>query len=435
MAFQPLYGSNGAVGYGATVCNASPAGPPGMDPGMHTLPTAPPNFPGNVVGYEGTVIDSGHNIPPPPVAPQPFEPSPQTQEWRIPALSEEEGKEALLEYVSGKCCYSQKPVTELEFSDIKQLNTYRYHLETFTEQRSTAWESEPFDGMPENIIGPAPLPWSIAVDIPVMFAENEKKIPVPNTSSVKPCHNCLGMCRRPCSKCNAMGRVECSWCHGNGQQFDEACSHCSGQGQKRCETCNGNGQCPCKECKAKGQLKYFIMLTVTWKNITLDFVEETRSGFSTELLKHADGQEIFHDEQPMCCNLHPDEAALIWKEETQTQEEATRPINSVSSPHSRLPEGTTPVLDNPVTERSKVQPLDRFPNESIRNQSQAALSDHLTRIQTSRIVRQKHIVDLIPLTKFIYELKGKTHEFYVYGTERKVYAPDYPGNCKCCVIL
>uniref|UniRef100_A0A8C4Q6J0 Ssu-2 homolog, related sequence 1 n=1 Tax=Eptatretus burgeri TaxID=7764 RepID=A0A8C4Q6J0_EPTBU len=381
MAFQPLYGSNGAVGYGATVCNASPAGPPGMDPGMHTLPTAPPNFPGNVVGYEGTVIDSGHNIPPPPVAPQPFEPSPQTQEWRIPALSEEEGKEALLEYVSGKCCYSQKPVTELEFSDIKQLNTYRYHLETFTEQRSTAWESEPFDGMPENIIGPAPLPWSIAVDIPVMFAENEKKIPVPNTSSVKPCHNCLGMCRRPCSKCNAMGRVECSWCHGNGQQFDEACSHCSGQGQKRCETCNGNGQCPCKECKAKGQLKYFIMLTVTWKNITLDFVEETRSGFSTELLKHADGQEIFHDEQPM------------------------------------------------------VQPLDRFPNESIRNQSQAALSDHLTRIQTSRIVRQKHIVDLIPLTKFIYELKGKTHEFYVYGTERKVYAPDYPGNCKCCVIL
>uniref|UniRef100_UPI00359024BF protein SSUH2 homolog isoform X2 n=1 Tax=Myxine glutinosa TaxID=7769 RepID=UPI00359024BF len=357
------------------------ADPTGMDPGMHTHPTAPPNFPVNVVGYEGTMINSGHNIPPPPFAPLPVEPNSQAQEWRNPALSEEEGKEALREYVSGHCCYSQQPVMELQFSDIKQLNTYRYHLETFTEERSTAWESEPFNGMPENIIGPPPLPWSIAVDIPVMFQPDQKRIPVPNTSNVKPCHNCLGMCRRPCTKCNAMGRAECLFCHGDGQQFDEACRHCNGQGQTRCETCNGNGQCPCKECNAKGQLKYFIMLTVTWKNITLDFVEDKHSGLSPELLKDANGQEIFHDEQPM------------------------------------------------------VQPLSRFPSELICKKSQAALSDHLTRIQTARIVRQKHTVDLIPLTKFIYELEGKTYEFYVYGNKRKVFAPDYPATCKCCVIL
>lgn len=44
---------------------------------------------------------------------------------RIPSISEELAKEALIEYVASRCCYSSKPAKEMVFSDLHSLNTYR----------------------------------------------------------------------------------------------------------------------------------------------------------------------------------------------------------------------------------------------------------------------------------------------------------------------
>ncbi len=41
---------------------------------------------------------------------------------------------------------------------------------------------------------------------------------------------------------------------------------------------------------------------------------------------------------------------------------------------------------------------------------------------------------IIPVTEVVYENKGKTDSYFVYGFENKVHAPKYPDTC-CCVIL
>jgi hypothetical protein len=43
-----------------------------------------------------------------------------------------------------------------------------------------------------------------------------------------------------------------------------------------------------------------------------------------------------------------------------------------------------------------------------------------------------HTVFAIPVTLAKYKFKENEYQFYVYGTNNKVYAPDYPQKCCCC---
>ncbi|TRZ03606.1 hypothetical protein DNTS_018990, partial [Danionella cerebrum] len=64
---------------------------------------------------------------------------------------------------------------------------FQYRLETFTEARSSAWESEPHTGQsvdgPQN--GASPLPWHINVSYPPKFTDGIQKVRVPHSSFVK----------------------------------------------------------------------------------------------------------------------------------------------------------------------------------------------------------------------------------------------------------
>ncbi|XP_078466693.1 protein SSUH2 homolog isoform X2 [Lampetra fluviatilis] len=379
------YGAPSMAAYPPTFGSQDPmtGGEAGALPSMPSAPSAPPP---NMPGYEGTPMGPDHNVPPPDgMLPQPGpRPNGPPQTYSIPAISEEEAKEALMQFVSSKCCYSKEPVNGMVFTELLPHNTYRYHLETFTEERTTAWEHEPFSGNPSEAVHyePAPLPWDILVNTPSMFTPDKKKVPVPNTSSIRPCNDCLGMARKPCSKCTALGRVTCWHCNGSGRRMgDEMCTHCSGQGLTRCMTCSGSGQCSCHTCVGKGQLKFFISLTVKWKNELYEYVADEQTGFPTKLFKEANGQQLFVDEQP-----------LLW-------------------------------------------PLIGFPDPGITQASQNAISEMQTKFRTCRIIRQRHRVDLIPLTKVVYDWKGVSYDYFVYGTEKKVYAPNYPAKCSCCAIL
>ncbi|KAH3785511.1 hypothetical protein DPMN_163602 [Dreissena polymorpha] len=49
---------------------------------------------------------------------------------------------------------------------------------------------------------------------------------------------------------------------------------------------------------------------------------------------------------------------------------------------------------------------------------------------------QRHQVKIIPVTQALYKWKGAYSDFFVYGFEKKVYAPNYPQQCCCgCSIL
>ncbi|XP_053324965.1 protein SSUH2 homolog [Spea bombifrons] len=350
--------------------------------------TAPPaEFPGPLPGYESIFggDNGGKFLPPPPdMGPGPAPvPSSADSSWQVPSISNEDAKDALLEYVNGECCYGTTPVNEMAIQALKPYNTYRYRLETFTEARTCDWTTTPYTGQtldsPAN--GPAPLPWQIPVTAPPLFKDETKKTPVPHTSSVKQCPLCNGIGKIVCQKCHG-SRGQCSSCNGKGENSEkEKCHRCDGDGKENCSSCNNNNVQTCTTCNGKGQVVSFIELTVTWKNNVSEYIPDHNSDFPIDKFKEVKGDKIFTDEQMM------------------------------------------------------VPPLVNFPEASINQASQNCVQDHRNQyFTTCRVLRQRHSIEWLPLTKVEYTWKEKPYNYFVYGKEKKVYTEKYAQTC-CCVIL
>ncbi|XP_069499585.1 protein SSUH2 homolog isoform X5 [Ambystoma mexicanum] len=387
-AADPIYGSTNPL------LGADFPGHPGA-PGPYPPPvegsgaTAPPShLMDKVSGYEGisTGGNDGRYLPPPPPypgsGPGDAAPRPNVQ-WNIPSITEETAKHAFVQYAESKCCYKSAPAKEMVFRDFQPFNTYRYRLETFTESRSSEWKSVPYNGEVIHAYGtaPAPLPWDIAVKVPTLFKDGEEKVKVPYTSSVKPCQTCLSMGQTICQKCHGSGRVQCWVCNGVGRRMNDRCSHCNGMGNERCTTCHGNGRVTCTGCNGKRQLLFYIELKVTWKNNAQVFLADKTSAFPSDLFKKVTGKQLFTDEQFL------------------------------------------------------VYPLMTFPDASINQASQIAIQQHNTQFaSTSRILRQRHTIELIPLTKVDYIWKDISYNYFVYGVENLVFTEQYPAKC-CCSVM
>ncbi|KAM8930393.1 protein SSUH2 homolog isoform 2-T2 [Pelodytes ibericus] len=394
-AFQPGYPMNPGK---------PPYPPAGMNPAMAPMYYPPVNnatfadpqpFPGggpaapypDFTGYEGisTGGDGGKFLPPPPdMGPGPAPVAPATDHnWQIPSITKEDAKEALREYANGECCYGSGPVEEMEIQDMKPYNTYRYRLETFTESRSCELATEPFTGQtldsPAN--GPAPQPWQIPVTAPALFKDEQQKKHVPHTSSMKPCSLCNGMGKTVCQKCQGT-RGQCSQCMGKGENSEnETCDKCGGDGKEDCKTCNNSNIQTCPTCNGKGKVVSFIQLTVTWKNNISEFIPDHKSDFPSSKFKDVHGDKIFTDEQLM------------------------------------------------------VYPVYNFPDAAINQASQNCVQEHRSQYFTSsRVLKQRHGIEWLPLTKVEYTWKSKQYSYFVYGKEKRVHTEKYPDTC-CCVIL
>ncbi|KAJ8259300.1 hypothetical protein COCON_G00183120 [Conger conger] len=367
------YQSASGPGYG---------GPNGPQDGGASAP--PSDTMDTVPGYEGTGL-GGNDLPyqGPPQTPGPRMPGPQAGDWQIPSISEEVAREAFLEYAGSQCCYSSKPVKEMVFSDLQPHNTYRYRLETFTESRSTEWASEPYTGqVVDGFMGVAPGPWEIPVSFPTLFQKSKKEVRVPHTSSVKGCHTCMSLGKIPCKKCVTSGMVQCWVCHGSGRNADDRCHSCNGSGRARCTACSGVGSKACKTCKGRGQLLCFIKLVVKWNNNVFEKVVDKQSGLPMDLISAVTGEMLFSDMQPM------------------------------------------------------VYPVTGFPDHAISQAAERGVREHQAQYFSScRILQQRQTIELIHITRVHYSWKEKTHIYFVYGAEHKVYTEDYPAKCCCCTLL
>ncbi|XP_041945357.1 ssu-2 homolog, tandem duplicate 2 [Alosa sapidissima] len=343
--------------------------------------SAPPaedvnTFPENDAGV-------GKDLPPPYADNSPRPSQPQAPHWEIPSISEELAREALVEYVASRCCYSGKPAKEMVFSDLHSLNTYRYRLDTFTESRSTEWASEPYHGQVlDGFNGVAAGPWDVSVPIPAMFQDCQRDVRIPHSSSVKGCNQCLSLGKSPCNKCVTSGQIQCSVCTGSGRDHhsDTRCRSCSGSGRIRCNACSGAGSLQCPNCQGKGQLLCFLKLTIKWRNHSNVHVVDKRSGFPLDLLQEAAGEMLFTD------------------------------MNQ------------------------RVYPVESFPDGAVNAASKQAVQEHHMQFSTTcRILQQRQTIELIPVTRVHFTWRDKTHIYFVYGAEHNVYAKDYPAKC-CCSI-
>eukprot|EP00069_Balaena_mysticetus_P018048 bmy_00465T0 len=65
-------------------------------------------------------------------------------EHRVPVVTEEVAREALLSFVDSKCCYGSAAAGDLVILELKQQALRRYRLETFSESRISEWTFQPF---------------------------------------------------------------------------------------------------------------------------------------------------------------------------------------------------------------------------------------------------------------------------------------------------
>ncbi|XP_026022321.1 uncharacterized protein LOC113021793 isoform X3 [Astatotilapia calliptera] len=111
----------------------------------------PPGWLDDIHGYQGLKGGDDDNplYPPPPAYnPQPEQNrSTSVPDVRVPSVSEDVARDALLKFVESKWNYSSKPARNLTFKDLQPITVYRYRLETYTETRASAWQFEPYNGI------------------------------------------------------------------------------------------------------------------------------------------------------------------------------------------------------------------------------------------------------------------------------------------------
>uniref|UniRef100_A0A9L0TAZ7 Ssu-2 homolog n=2 Tax=Equus TaxID=9789 RepID=A0A9L0TAZ7_HORSE len=203
-------------------------------------------------------------------------------EHRVPVVTEEVAREALLSFVNSKCCYGSAAAGDLIIQELKPQTLCRYRLETFSESRISEWTFQPFTS--HSVDGPhrgtSPRLWDIKVQVPPMFQEDTRKFQVPHSSLVKArCPSCSGAKRRA--------------------RQPRRCQLCSGSGRRRCSTCSGRGSKTCATCKGEKKLLHFIQLVIMWKNSLFEFVTEHQLDCPAELLAKAKGENLFKDENTM----------------------------------------------------------------------------------------------------------------------------------------
>nr|XP_008271809.1 protein SSUH2 homolog [Oryctolagus cuniculus] len=306
---------------------------------------------------------------------------------RVPTVTEEVAREALLSFVSSKCCYGHAAAGDLVIRELKQQNLCRYRLETFSESRVSEWTFQPLtnqavDG-PQR--GPSPRLWDIKVPAPPLFQEDTRKLQVPHSSLVKECHKCHGRGRYKCSGCHGAGRVRCLFCSGGKRRArrPRRCQLCSGSGRRRCGTCSGRASKTCATCKGEKKLLHFVQLVTVWKNSVFEFVSEPRLSCPVELLAKAKGESLFQDEDVV------------------------------------------------------VYPIVDFPLPEIARASQRGIAEHSAALGSrARILKQRQTIELVPLTEVHCWYRGETYVYYICGTDHQVDVGDFPRrHCCGCTIL
>ncbi|XP_001199642.2 protein SSUH2 homolog [Strongylocentrotus purpuratus] len=342
-----------------------------------------------VTGYDD-VMGANFLPPPPPTYEEATKPPTHQTDGVLPMISDAEAREVLLSHVAEHCCWGKRAAEGLTFTKIEHSAAFHYTLETFSENRTTKWVHTPYVGQPidgpQN--GPAPLPWSIPADFPALFMNNTRKIEVPHTASVKPCHNCRASGYVRCPRCCGRGTVRCRRCGGDGRRNVRrynsntkrhyyksiTCGSCGGDGRRQCFRCTGYGKITCPVCDGRTQLKCYIQLTVEWINHVEDNIVE-RTNLPDELIRDVTGNIVFEEEQP------------------------------------------------------KVWPITHFPDNAINQASQQIVKRHEDSFKSERLHKQRHKVRIIPVAEAKCLYNDKPFVFFVYGFERKVYAPEYPMQC------
>ncbi|MBK8259078.1 MAG: PEGA domain-containing protein [Polyangiaceae bacterium] len=318
-------------------------------------------------------------------------------------LTVEEARVVLEEHVRKTAWLRRDLSKTLPIDSFERSGSFHLSLRSFTEKRETSpaytphWGGE-VDG-PEN--GRPPAMWDIPVQIPGRYINQDHSEPVPHTAEVRTCFECGGRGKVTCHGCSGSGRVRCSNCSGDGrvnrtrtktrtnaqgqvetetEHYTETCSRCGGDGKVTCSDCGGDGVVTCGPCNGAGRLKHYQRLTVTWNTWPGNEVIE-KTDLPDELIQDAEG-------------------IVVWSEEEVRLEQKMAGGGGAYRGTGRL-------------------------NVEVNEAANRLIASHVFG-REFKLHCQALIVRAVPVYEARYRWGKEQRRFWVFGTDRLVYAPKYP---------
>ena len=123
-------------------------------------------------------------------------------------ISEDDVREALIEYINKHSCLRLKPMENIKIGIIDVRNAFQYTLETYSERRETKWKYRGYRGRSIDGLmnGSIPYKWDMKVNTPESFSRKIMiKLVMPHSEEVKTCRCCYGSGTESCSSCSGSG--------------------------------------------------------------------------------------------------------------------------------------------------------------------------------------------------------------------------------------
>ncbi|XP_039145283.1 LOW QUALITY PROTEIN: protein SSUH2 homolog [Dioscorea cayenensis subsp. rotundata] len=181
----------------------------------------------------------------------------------------------------------------------------------------------------------------------------------------------------------------CPACHGRGliahqDGSDTICTKCNGKGLLPCATCGSRGLIKCETCMGRGSILTRSIALVNWYILLFRKVSATTAAASVpdEVFHKARGVQLLNTQSYQCTPAYFADSYFL---------------NQFSS--------------EVIADRSPVPP-------------------------SARIICERHIISVVPVTRVTMVHRKQSFSFYIIGISNEIYIKDYPskfcwGLCCC----
>ncbi|XP_038883262.1 protein SSUH2 homolog [Benincasa hispida] len=319
-------------------------------------------------------------------------------------LDEVEIRELLIDHVGHRCCWGSRPARRWKISAVEDCNVYVGTLDTFIEERDVIKETEPCRGgsIDGRNNGPELGIWELDLksEFPLLFVPSkESRKRIPHSETVEKCSVCAGRGDLVCPTCNADQEpgfyvenhmVQCPSCYGRGliahrDGSDTICAKCDGKGKLPCATCGSRGLIKCETCQHSGSLLTRSIAVVRWRTLSTRKVRAMSGAASVpdEVFHRAKGVQLCNTQAYQCTPAFFADFFFLNKFSSEV-----------------------------IADRAPISP-------------------------TARVICERHIISVVPVTRVTMADRGKFFSFYIVGLSKEVYLKDYYpsrfcwGLCPC----
>ncbi|XP_075517288.1 uncharacterized protein LOC142551776 [Primulina tabacum] len=310
-----------------------------------------------------------------------------------PVLDEVEIRELLIDHVGHRCCWGSRPARTWKIHAVENCNVYV--------ERDVKTENEPYLGgdIDGKDKGPELRVWELDLrsEFPVLFTPHkETRTIIPHSELIENCSECAGRGDIVCPTCNVdqdpgfykeNQMSQCPTCYGRGliahkDGSDTPCLKCNGKGMIPCVTCGSRGLIKCEMCRGGGSILNRHCVDVKYIGVCGKTLKAKKVSAASGAASVPD--DVFHRAKGVqLCNTQAYQCTPAFFADSYF-------LNKFSS--------------EVISERIPVPP-------------------------TARVICERHVISVVPVTRVTMTNHGSSFSFYIIGTSREVYLKNsYPSR-------